>query len=253
MREIRPLPRSNEQGSKAQRALLSVGPWLFMPTLLVAGVIVLLAPLLRSVVGLLDYPTHIALAQRMNQTGHPPTPHFLYQLFIIIAHVFLRDAGFEVSAFVVSLLSYILLGLIVYGGLYCMVGLPWSFARSALYAGLALSIMLAAPITILTWSQKVFYLGYIGINTYHNPTITLLKPFGFLLFIIAIQAFRRTIHHHSIIVAIAALLSVISTLAKPSLAICLVPALVLMAVYRVIKKDLVEWLLLLGGLLSQSA
>ena len=42
---------------------------------------------------------------------------------------------------------------------------------------------------VFVFWDKLFYLGYIGLATYHNPTIRLLQPVALLSFFCAVRVF----------------------------------------------------------------
>ena len=88
----------------------------------------------------------------------------------------------------------------------------------------AVALMLIAPITIFTWSQQNLYFGYIPAHVYHNPTQVALKPFALLFFVAALRVFSDRVRR-ALFIALTFALGLCATLAKPSLSICLIPAL----------------------------
>ena len=82
---------------------------------------------------------------------------------------------YHVAAGVVAFAFYELLGLILYTLL--LRGLPrWSWVGPALAAGLAVALLLVTPVALLVFADGLRYMGYVGINVWHNPTMVLLKP-----------------------------------------------------------------------------
>lgn len=43
-------------------------------------------------------------------------------------------------------------------------------------AAVSLALLAAAPMNLSSWPQRNLYLGYIGVNPRHNPTLLLLRP-----------------------------------------------------------------------------
>lgn len=109
-----------------------------------------------------------------------------------------------------------------------------------------LGISVAAPISILWFLDQKFYLGYIGIVSYHNPTIILLRPLALLQFIYALRCFDpRPISRFTILGM--AIISILAAFAKPSFAICLIPAMVILTLYRILQKKRVDVIAFLIG------
>ena len=123
----------------------------------------LLHPFMFSYLGT-DYLPHIALARTMVIDGAPPTPHFLYHLFIASTYELFRGRiSFGSTAFLVTLLIYLSLGVVLFWMIYRKVSSPRSYVTSVMYAALSVGLMLVAPITMFTWGQKHLYFGYIAI------------------------------------------------------------------------------------------
>jgi hypothetical protein len=200
---------------------------------------------------LTDYPQHLAYAERMAQSGTPQTPHFLFQLLTIVTHSIILGSSFEVCGYIVSLAFYILLSVVVYSYVWYEVG-NVSFADTPLaysYIYITLALMLVTPITLFTWPTHNMYLGYVGITVYHNPTIVVLKPLAVLLFVLVTRALSsHPLRDVPVITALAAILTVLSTLAKPSYTICLLPAVVLVWLCKYVRKERVMWPVLVLGL-----
>ena len=109
---------------------------------------------------------------------------------------------------------------------------------------LPLGIMLAAPMFLLALNDQRLYFGYLGINSYHNPTTFALKPYAVILFII--PAFALEKEKIPAFQAIICLLAVIlSTLIKPSFIICLLPAAGIIFLENVIRRKAFDWKVIL--------
>jgi hypothetical protein len=114
---------------------------------------------------------------------------------------------------------------------------------------LTFALLLANPIALLAHLDGKRYFGYVAPNVWHNPTIVLLKPFALLLFLWATSAFFK--HAHAPrwgIVAVMAITTVMSALAKPSQLICLVPGTALFALLQSIRGKPISWSMLALGL-----
>ncbi len=113
---------------------------------------------------------------------------------------------------------------------------------------LVFGVCIAAPLSLLWFLDHLMYLGYIGITSYHNPTSILLKPFALLQFIFAYRCFRETDLTRNRQIALGALVSVLCTFIKPSLAICLLPAVAAFSAYRILKGEYLNYKALFWGL-----
>ncbi|MCE9646931.1 MAG: hypothetical protein K8S20_13100 [Chloroflexi bacterium] len=99
-----------------------------------------------------------------------------------------------------------------------------------------LGISIATPISLFWPWDHHMYLGYVGITTYHSPTIILLKPFALLQVILACACFDHSIPLEKGRIIAAGVVSLIAAYIKPSLAICILPALGGFAVYRLMQR-----------------
>lgn len=109
---------------------------------------------------------------------------------------------------------------------------------------LPLGIMLSAPVFLLALSDQRFYLGYLGINSYHNPTIFSLKPYAIItLFISAFALERKKISTFQAIICFLAVL--FSTLVKPSFIICLLPAIGIFFIWNIMRRNAFDWKVIL--------
>jgi len=110
----------------------------------------------------------------------------------------------------------------------------------------ATTLTFVTPIMILAVVDERFYFGYIGLANYHNPTIQLLRPFALVLFILALRVFS-TSKNSTWIIIFTALLSIFTALIKPNLAICLIPALIVLCIFFLINKKEMDWKLCAFG------
>jgi len=200
-----------------------------------------------------DFPKHILpakliLEKQYQQISVAFLSHPAYQLLLVGIHLLtFRKAGMYAIAVLIQVVVQILTVLIIY----------WWFGRDRwkrnwLRALWAVSLTLVAPIMVLVFWDKLFYLGYIGLATYHNPTIHLLQPVALLSFLLAVRVFTQFSNSWKVVLS-SALLVILSALIKPNYLLCILPALGLMAVICLIRKRPIDWRLLIAGFLAPSA
>jgi hypothetical protein len=194
-----------------------------------------------------DYRGHIYYAKELeigfNQIIPTNQSHPLYQIIILTIHL-LSNVDFNTSAVILALMIEVILGLEIYWMLSNLRITNYKFRF--LVIPLTLCTLVAAPIPLLVFIDRHLYYGYLGIANYHNPTINLLKPFALLLFLISIKAFQNPKPKFSVTI-LAAILVILSTLDKPNLIVCLLPALAIMAGVNIMGKKPVDWILLILG------
>jgi len=194
-----------------------------------------------------DYADHIRYAGWIGENpGRIPAHILSHPLFQVLVLAVSRGMGIplELSAVIVLFGSVLTLVWIIFSHL-----VPSTRMSDWQCLGIGLGILMASPVFGLFFLDHQAYFGYIGINSYHNPTILLLKPFAVLIFLGSIRLFepdRQTLGF-SLGMAAAVLLS---GLTKPNLILCLLPALSLMAVFRWLRGRVVQWLPLAVVLLS---
>jgi hypothetical protein len=118
--------------------------------------------------------------------------------------------------------------------------------RNWLRAIWAISLTLVAPVMVFAFWDKLFYLGYIGLSTYHNPTIRLLQPVALLGFFCAMRIFTLKSNSWKVVLS-SIFLVVFSALIKPNLLLCILPAIGLMVVIYLFRRKPIDWRLLLVG------
>lgn len=191
-----------------------------------------------------DFGPHISFARSLDEGGSMPEhikAHPIWQLSIFAAHRIL-GISWESAAVFVQVIGQLFLAAVLFLFLY------QSLAKFSPYVLgiLSLALMLVTPIMLLVFWDDLYYLGYLGINTHHNPTINILKPFTIILFVYAlglVQGTRYAWWHW----LSAGFLVIVSTLIKPSFIICLLPALAFFLFLRIVRKESLDWGLLLLG------
>lgn len=192
-----------------------------------------------------DYPAHIKSAVILEETGQfdRPRPQFLYHLSLIFLNRLIPSKSDALAAIILSLLCYIVVGVIILRLVYPFFYRAAPRMRLLLPILLTIALMLVGPVNILTWPEQHLYFGYLAPYSYHNPTVLLLRPFALILFLLGIRAFADIKVNLKIIV-LGAALAVLSTIAKPNYGIALIPALLLVTLYFLYQKLQLSWRLL---------
>jgi hypothetical protein len=200
--------------------------------LLVTGAAVaIMVPVASVMVGereIGDFRAHIGFAEDLTATLAPPIPHFLFALAVSLLRVLLRS--YQLSAVVVVVTAEVALGIILYRWLLRATSGPHRGLMMPMgVAGLTIALMVAGPGSLLLSDGfKGHYLGYIVPSSYHSPTQLVLKPLALVLFLLCVEVLRPPAHSRRAgpaTVGLTAALVVLSTLAKPSYTMCVVPAL----------------------------
>jgi hypothetical protein len=205
-----------------------------------------------------DYANHLSYLRPdmdMQAVGEVLSmfPHFLYHLLVYSVFKLFSPESIHDAALAVSLSAYLLGALATYWLITRFVDAPRTYGRGLLYVAITLALMLLMPIDLFTPTN--LFVGYIGVNAYHNPTIVLLKPSAIVLFWCAGTIFQKrsnlaeTIERdRSIPVWLCALVTVICVLSKPSYVIALLPGLAVFAGCWLIRRWPLNWPLLIWGI-----
>jgi hypothetical protein len=205
-----------------------------------------------------DYDAHIVWTLKMLKFKLPPiyvVAHPLYQL--TVGFIYWAGRGliglFETAA-LVQVLAQIAAALVLYFWIGTIPGIPGRWGP-ALRVFLSLSLTLVAPVMLLWPVDHQFYFGYIGLASYHNPTVHLLRPLALLEFIFALRIFKSDsgqtpgVHSRSPLwmVLLSAIITLAGMLCKPNYGIAFLPALVVVAVWFLWKKRPLDGRLLIWG------
>src|SRR5262249_55713688 len=131
----------------------------------------------------------------LRQTGHfdQPIPQFLFHALVIgVSAIVPGDtllARIQTAAWVVGILGELYIGLAIFHLLTPTFSQLSTRLRWPIAIALTLTLMLVSAINLFTWSTHHLYLGYLTATTYHNPTVTLLKPFALATFLVALRIF----------------------------------------------------------------
>lgn len=188
-----------------------------------------------------DYQAHNMFASKMIVEKTIVTPHFLYELSSIIIR---QISNFDLmySGFFSIIFFEILLGLVIFYELEKRVN---RVLNCKLFIIIISSLMIIGPISLLVVIDKHLYFGYIYTNTYHNPTIIVLKSIALFHFFYTCTIIERpTEKYHKEYVTILTLvfITILTILAKPFYIISFLPALVTMIMHRFLKKNNIDFI-----------
>ena len=230
--------------SASKRDLVSLS----LITILVLGIFI---PILGVQVGGEDFGGHEILVRSMEHAGKLTLPHFLYHVLLIGMDKVFPSWGLTFDSLIVLLGFEVLLGWILFAIFQRELGATENTKQTLIRITLILALMTIAPILPLALVTGSLHSGdwnFLAITTYHNPTMILLRPLALGLFYLSLLSFRK-VPPDARNIMFTAVLVILSTLAKPNYAICLAPALVAAALFRVARHLEVNWKQLLFGLL----
>lgn len=196
-----------------------------------------------------DFPLHALYAADLKEKGVASLPaftiaHSAWQYLLVFVH-WMTGFTFQKSGFLVAVLATEISTLVLFLWFWpVFTNKQFSMWKSLI---VIFGVSIAAPITLLSKMDYLMYLGYIGITTYHSPTIILLKPFALLQFILAYKCFDSVAPLKKSQVLFAGVVSLAAAYIKPSLAICILPALGVFAIYRLTQKKYVNLFGLIFG------
>ena len=104
----------------------------------------------------------------------------------------------------------------------------WDWLR----AGAALCLTIAAPVMALAGLDGLYYFGYIGLASYHNPTVILLRPLALFSFGMLVQEIENQTRAVWGVILLSSILVAFSGLVKPSYIFCLLPVAFLFSAWR---------------------
>jgi len=199
-----------------------------------------------------DIEKHLGFALTMKTEGFlPNVPHFFYHWLVIAASEALPAAPPMTLALLPMLLANSLLAL----GLVPL--LRSSGAGRLLALGLALLLLIFAPILLGTPDGGLLALGYLHPTVYHNPTQQLMRLFALPLSLFAVRALSPQPYaspaQRGGLLALCAALMILLSLSKPNYILALLPALGLLSAWRLVKRLPLDGPLLLGLILPALA
>jgi hypothetical protein len=197
-----------------------------------------------------DFSVHGRIALRLEEEGFPgDIPHFLYHLLIVAMSKVLPSHWILERTTLPVVLSLLALALLVYELLWRRVrDTPWQ----ALALPLTVAFFLLEPVIIN--GEPPYWLGYIHVNIYHNPTYILMKIFALPVSLYALQAIAPSAsfgkRHRVFPIGMSAALVILMSLTKPSYTIVLLPALIVAAAFQSLRRQRMDWWLLGLGIIG---
>lgn len=199
-----------------------------------------------------DTGAHLRFAEATSLTGREWGPYSLFEQATIVLRALVpfgglskiwpvlgeQDVIWDVAGVTVLLAFAVFLSLVLYRRFLSDVRPLVGRATPAVAGVLSVVATFVAPITILTWARHQLHDGYIRLANYENPSVNVLKPLALVLFWVLLD--RIAGRASGKVVAATAALSLLTLQAKPSYAVCLLPALVVMAVWRRIRGEQVD-------------
>ena len=204
-----------------------------------------------------DFTYHVDRAFQLLETGDLyAIPHFMYQVLVIIISVLLPDLARNVYGWLAVLIPYIGMGLLLYA----------LFRRELIGSGrrwlaffLVIVLLGLMPIIIFGDNSVCSYcnLGYLNPTTYHSPTQNTLKLWVIPVSLLGLRALHPRPYKNRrwrlIYVALAISLVTLMSFSKPNYSLSFLPALGLMALVKLVKREALDWPLLLSLSLSTLA
>jgi len=167
---------------------------------------------------------HVEFAQKIAETGVLYPGHFLYHVLTGAVHGLVPLSWLQAHVVVVLALR-VLLAVVI-----------WSLVRQSLRSRdsandalltivLTLGLLVSSAVSFPSWGQGNYYLGYIVPNIYVSQTLVALQPLALLTFVAVVRVLTASRPGPTGWQVMAmAVLAILSTLAKPSYAMVLLPA-----------------------------
>jgi hypothetical protein len=174
-----------------------------------------------------------------------PHPLFHILTFIVLENL-PPEVDFKAAGYIVGVGFYLLIGAVLYSVYVRPVFAQGAAAAERVAAvAITLALMLVAPVNFFSIPEGHLYWGYFLPNIHMNPTLTALKPFALLVFPFAVAALAGR-WRGALPALLAAMLTVLGMLGKPNYAMALLPALGLIGLYRLVRREPLNWPLLLS-------
>jgi len=212
--------------------------------LLALSLIVYLPVMTRATSEFVDFGNHIKKAHALPNLERP-FGHVLFHAVFLVVHSLAPQASNASAALAAILLLMLPVPMMAFAILRRAAGeaLP-----TVILMSLAIALTLLTPFTI--WADK-FMLGYLNPIVYHNPTSIAARLFVIPLSLLALRIFDgmsyRSLNQRVYITLLSGAVLLLATLAKPSFTVVLLPGCCLFALWRLFRRQAVDWLLLVGG------
>lgn len=197
-----------------------------------------------------DYQPHIAFALEMSDGTREILPHPLFHIGVILTQLVMPGTGFTQAGFLFAIILYIFIAVIIFSAyIRPALGGRLNWKTLGISTFVTLSLMTLSAMTLFTWGDHNLYWGYILPNMYHSPTLTTMRPFTLLLFLFVAGVFSpKSFFATPIALVSAAVLTILTTLSKPNYTIAILPAIGLVVLYRLYRRQHLHWRLLILGI-----
>ena len=193
-----------------------------------------------------DFGIHIEFAMNLPSEA-TPVSHVLFHAIFLIYHRLFSNVALSDVALVAILTTMLPLPLILFALLKKAAGNTIPLCVLVLLS-LGLSIM--SPVTI--WTNQ-WMIGYVNSIVYHSPTLIAVRLFVVPVSILALHCFDdrqySSANHRFFTLLLCACLILLTTLAKQSYTIALVPGICVFAIWRMLNRKSVDWVFLVFGII----
>ena len=187
-----------------------------------------------------DFAAHIGFSIHFAEYGIARVPHLLYHVLVIALVKLLPSLDYTSAGLIVCLAFYAVTPIILYRIVRpAFLGTGWR--PSLLASFFTIALMFVTNVNLFTLPQQDLYFGYIAINTFHNPTMILLKPFALVTFIFALAVLQNRIAFSPGVALGGGLLTTLCMFAKPNYMICLLPALTIISAVKWVRREPMSW------------
>ncbi len=214
--------------------------------LLLLSLVVYLPVMTRASAAEVDFGKHITKALALpDSTDH--LVHVLYHAIFLSIHELAPSVPHKTVALWAILLVMLPVPIMAFAVLRKAAGGGGALPTNVLIA-VSFALTILTPIAV--WPSRSM-LGYINPIVYHNPTSITARLFVIPLSLLALRIFQlqvgRSLNHRVYFLLLSASIVLLATLAKPSFTLALLPGCCLLAVWRLLRRQVVDWPLLLFG------
>ena len=189
-----------------------------------------------------DFSDHLLIARQLYESGRPTVPHFLFHGVTAALYSLPVVQSLLMAGALAVISAYFLTGGVTYF-IYWNAFRESRLARPLPLAILSVVTLVAQPVTL----GQTYTLGYLWPEPYHSPTYAMLKPFAVAGFAVTAHFLTRSQVRLRLAV-LAAVVTVLGALSKPSFVICVLPAASLLMAHRIWRGQPLATRSLIGGL-----
>lgn len=185
-----------------------------------------------------DYWMYVGFVENFQETGTLPRPHFLYPFLMVLVDRVLPGDRLVFASMFITVLFALAYGVVLYLLVYRVLGggeekrvsiVGWMVFFTA-------ALFVAMPVVLFTLPVSNLVHGYMPV-TYHNPTMTIVKPFmipAFFMSAALLQPDKPT--HRPYFVTALAVLIVLSLISKPNFVFTLLPSVMLVVAFQFVRR-----------------